>query len=58
VGSYSTLGIGSVIRNNLKLAQGTFAGMGSCIIHDTEAWRVYVGNPAKVVGEKTSMDIS
>jgi sugar O-acyltransferase (sialic acid O-acetyltransferase NeuD family) len=58
VGSYSNFGVGSLVRNNLKLAKGTYAGMGSCIIHDTEAWRVYVGNPAKMVEGKTSMDIS
>lgn len=58
VNSYSAFGIGSLLRNNLKLAQGTYTIMDSCIIHNTEAWRVNVDNPAKMVEGKNSMNVS
>jgi sugar O-acyltransferase (sialic acid O-acetyltransferase NeuD family) len=57
VGSYSTLGVGTVVRNDLKIAPGTFSGVGSCIVRDTQAWSVYMGNPAKIAEGKNSMDV-
>jgi sugar O-acyltransferase (sialic acid O-acetyltransferase NeuD family) len=47
IGRNSFLGVNATIRNHLTLAEGTYVGMATAIVRDTEPWSVYVGNPAK-----------
>jgi sugar O-acyltransferase (sialic acid O-acetyltransferase NeuD family) len=46
IGSYSFFGVNSTLRDGLCIAEGTFVAMASAVLKDTEAWSVYVGNPA------------
>jgi acetyltransferase-like isoleucine patch superfamily enzyme len=57
VESYSFFGVNSTIRDSVVIAEGTFVGMSATIIKDTEAWGVYIGNPAKRIENKHSKDI-
>lgn len=47
VKKYAVLGVNSAIRDGVIINEGTFVGMGSSIVKNTEPWMVYVGNPAK-----------
>jgi sugar O-acyltransferase (sialic acid O-acetyltransferase NeuD family) len=50
------LGVNATIRDDTILAEGTLVGMAASIGSNTEAWGVYVGNPAKKL-EKKSLEI-
>ena len=43
------LGVNSCIANNVKIAKDCLIGMGAVVNKDTEARKVYVGNPAKPI---------
>lgn len=45
--SYCFLGVNSTIRDYMTLAEGTLVGMAAAITKSTEAWGVYMGNPAE-----------
>lgn len=47
---YCFFGVNSTIRDYTKLGAGTLVAMGASVIGDTDAWGVYVGNPAKKEG--------
>jgi sugar O-acyltransferase (sialic acid O-acetyltransferase NeuD family) len=49
IGQNCFLGVNSCIANNVKIAQDCLIGMGAVINKDTEAQKVYVGNPAKPI---------
>ncbi len=53
----SFFGVNSTIRDGVTVNEGTLVAMGACITKDTDAWGVYVGNPAKK-GEKSSKEIN
>ncbi|MDQ1707128.1 MAG: hypothetical protein QOJ88_339 [Pyrinomonadaceae bacterium] len=55
IGQNCFLGVNSCIANNVKIAQDCFIGMGAVINKDTEAQKVYVGNPSRVI--KDSFDV-
>ena len=57
VKSHCFFGVNSSIKNGLKIAEGCFIAMGSTVTRDTMAWRVYRGNPAKMV-ELSSEDLN
>lgn len=44
--SYSFFGVNCTIRDYTTIAEGTLVGMAAAITKNTEAWGVYVGNPA------------
>lgn len=46
VESYSFFGVNATIRDYLHIAEGTLVGMAAAVTRNTEAWGVYVGNPA------------
>jgi sugar O-acyltransferase (sialic acid O-acetyltransferase NeuD family) len=46
IGNYCFFGVNSTLRNNIKIAEGSFIAMASAIVKDTEEWSVYKGNPA------------
>ncbi|MCC1484906.1 acetyltransferase [Winogradskyella immobilis] len=54
---YSFFGVNATIRDSITIAEGTFVGMSATIIKDTEAWGVYIGNPAKRLENKHSKDV-
>ena len=49
VGANCFLGVNSSIANNVRIAPDCLIGMGAVIHKDTEARKVYVGNPGKVI---------
>ena len=57
VEDYCYLGVNATIRDNILLAEGTLVVMASAIKRNTQPWSVYVGNPAKQLSGKSSMDI-
>jgi sugar O-acyltransferase (sialic acid O-acetyltransferase NeuD family) len=46
VESYCFFGVNSTIRDYTTLGEGTLVAMGSNITRNTDAWGVYIGNPA------------
>lgn len=54
---YAFFGVNATIRDNITIAEGTFVGMSATIIKDTEAWGVYIGNPAKRLENKHSKEV-
>lgn len=58
VESHCFFGVNATIRDNTYVAQGTLVAMGACITkQETEAWGVYVGNPAKKLEGKLSYNL-
>jgi sugar O-acyltransferase (sialic acid O-acetyltransferase NeuD family) len=47
VESYSFFGVNATIRDYMTIAEGTLVAMAAAITKPTEAWGVYVGNPAE-----------
>ncbi|RYF03152.1 MAG: sugar O-acyltransferase, partial [Oxalobacteraceae bacterium] len=47
IGSYSFFGVNSTIRDYLTIGEGTLVGMAAAVTKNTDAWGVYVGNPAE-----------
>ncbi|RZN83117.1 MAG: acetyltransferase [Winogradskyella sp.] len=51
-------GVNATIRDYTKLSKGTLIAMGASLTkQSTEEWGVYVGNPAKRIGEKKSYEV-
>ena len=44
---HSIVGANSIIMPGVRLAEGTSIGAMSLVLKSTEAWGIYVGNPAK-----------
>lgn len=57
VESHCFFGVNATIRDGLNLAQGTLVAMSASITKNTESWSVNVGNPAKKLEDKNSIDI-
>jgi sugar O-acyltransferase (sialic acid O-acetyltransferase NeuD family) len=58
IGSHSFLGVNATIRDGCTLGEGTLLAMGASLTkQSTEPWSVYVGNPAKKLEKKSSLDI-
>ena len=51
------LGIGSTIRNGISIADKTFVGAYSYLSSDSIYEGAYVGSPAKIISDKTSIEI-
>ncbi len=47
VGDNCFLGSNSVINQSVKIGNSTIVGSGTVVIHDTEDYSLYVGNPGK-----------
>jgi len=54
IGEYSYIGVNSTLRDGLKIAEGSFIGMGSSVTKHTEAWNAYAGTPAKNLRKKST----
>lgn len=58
VESYCFFGVNATIRDYTHLAEGSLIAMGASLTkQNTDAWSVYVGNPAKKLENKKSDDI-
>lgn len=58
VESHCFFGVNATIRDYSNIAKGTLLAMGSSLTKkETEEWGVYVGNPAKKLEDKKSIDI-
>ena len=56
--SHCFFGVNATIRDYSHIQQGTLLAMGACLVaQKTEAWGVYVGNPAKKLENKKSIDV-
>ena len=53
IGKHSIVGAGSMIMPGVTLAEGTSVGAMSLIRKSTEAWSIYVGNPAKKIKDRS-----
>lgn len=58
IGDHCWIGLGAVLRDNISIAERCFIGAGAVVIADTEPDGVYVGNPARRMPGKTSLDIT
>lgn len=50
---HSIVGAGSMIMPGVTLAEGTSVGAMSLVRKSTEAWSIYVGNPAKKIKDRS-----
>jgi sugar O-acyltransferase (sialic acid O-acetyltransferase NeuD family) len=57
IGSYSFFGVNSTLRDGSIIAPGTLVGMSASITKNTQEWGIYIGNPAKLLEGKKSIDI-
>jgi UDP-N-acetylglucosamine acyltransferase len=55
IGSRCNLGLNAVIHQKQKIKEGCMIGMGSVVTKklQTEPYKTYAGNPAKLIGENT-----
>jgi sugar O-acyltransferase (sialic acid O-acetyltransferase NeuD family) len=52
--SHCFFGVNSSLRDGIHIAQGTVVSMGANLLHDTESFGVYVGNPAKKIAKRST----
>jgi len=52
VGKHVIVGAGSIIFPGVNIAEGCSVGALTLVTKSTEAWGVYVGNPAKRIKER------
>lgn len=57
IGENSYLGTNSTIRDGITIAKGTLIGLATVISKNTEEWSVYMGNPARKIGNNISKSI-
>ncbi|RKE97996.1 acetyltransferase [Ichthyenterobacterium magnum] len=50
-------GVNATIRDGIVLAEGSLVAMSASITKNTDAWGVYVGNPAKKLESKDSLEL-
>jgi sugar O-acyltransferase (sialic acid O-acetyltransferase NeuD family) len=53
IGEYCFLGVNSSVAHNVRIARDCFVGMGAVVHKDTEERKIYVGNPAKPMPDKS-----
>jgi galactoside O-acetyltransferase/dTDP-4-amino-4,6-dideoxygalactose transaminase len=52
IGRHSIIGAGSIIMPGVTLNEGTSVGAMSLVRKSTEAWSIYLGNPAKKIKDR------
>ena len=58
IGEHSFIGLGAILRDNISIGRRCFIGAGAVVIADTEPDGIYVGNPARRLPNKNSLDIT
>ena len=56
VEEYCVFGVNSSIRDGVTISEGTFVGMASCVLKNTDSWSLYKGNPA-IKSEKSTLEL-
>lgn len=56
IGNHVWIGGGAIILPGVTIGEGAIIGAGSVVTKDIPAWSVAVGNPAKVIKERTITD--
>ena len=51
---HAILGTNSIVHPNITIGEGVATGSGTIINKDLEAWKIYVGSPARPVKERKS----
>lgn len=54
IGDSCFFGVNSCTANNIKIAEDCLVGAGAVLVNDAPAGRIYVGNPAKPLHDKTT----
>jgi acetyltransferase-like isoleucine patch superfamily enzyme len=54
IGKHTIVGAGSIIMPGVQLREGTAIGAMSLVRKSTEAWSIYVGNPAKKIKDRSN----
>jgi sugar O-acyltransferase (sialic acid O-acetyltransferase NeuD family) len=57
IGENSFIGVNSTFNDHVKVAADNVIGSGALVTRDTEPGRVYVGSPAHVVPNRSSLDV-
>ena len=52
------IGLGAILRDGITIGERCFIGAGAVVTADTEPDRVYLGNPARRLPNKTSLDVT
>jgi sugar O-acyltransferase (sialic acid O-acetyltransferase NeuD family) len=53
----SFFGVNATLRDGITIGEGTLVAMSASVTKSTEAWGVYIGNPAKLLEKKKSTDL-
>ena len=56
IGSGSFIGVNATLNDNVQIAKNCLIGAGSHITKDTDAERIYIGTPARVVPGKSCFE--
>jgi acetyltransferase-like isoleucine patch superfamily enzyme len=56
IGRNCFLGVNCCLANNLEIADDCIVGAGAVLVDDTSAGRIYVGNPAKPLPNRTTKE--
>jgi acetyltransferase-like isoleucine patch superfamily enzyme len=54
---YATLGTNVVIHPGVEIGEGCVVGSGSVVTKDLEPWGIYIGTPARKIGQRESSTI-
>ena len=55
IGSDVWIGFGAIVMSGVKIADGTIIAAGSVVTHDTEAYSIYGGVPAKKMKDRFNL---
>ena len=54
---FACVGVNSVVMPGVTMKKGSVLGANSLLMEDTEEWGIYVGNPARKIGERDKESI-
>lgn len=57
IGRHAIVGANAVVLPNIVIGEGATVGAGAVVTRDLDSWGIYVGAPARRVGERSSEDI-
>lgn len=52
IGNDVWIGYGAIVMSRVNIAEGTIIAAGSVVTHDTEAYSIYAGVPAKKIRDR------
>jgi len=54
---FACVGVGSIVFPGVTLGEGSVIGAGSVVTKDTKPWGIYLGSPAKLIGQRDKTPI-